>query len=176
MIVTTYELGDLANGGFKKSKLAEESLLKLVAGKKRTTYSVDLTEGKNTDWDGMLGNEPVEIKYSAKMFSGENRFGNFFETHYKSGKPSALLLTKATKYITVSPGWSNKYASVTGKVRMWNVSELVNAIDNPYPIVEFDYGEKGFYVPNKSNAVKHEWVGDVAFDPEKCSYDISKWI
>lgn len=176
MIVTTYELGDLANGGFQKSKEAEEALLALIAKKLRTTYSVDLSEGKNTDWDGMLGNDHVEIKYSAKTFKGEKRLSNFFETHYRSGKPSALLLTKAEKYITVSPGWSNKYQMLMGKVRIWKVSDLLKVMGNPYPLEEFDYGEKGFFIPNKSPLIQHQWVGDVFFDQAACSYDISKWM
>lgn len=176
MIVVTYELGDLQNGGFKKSKEAEEALLSLIARKRRTTYSVDINEGKNTDWDGMLGADHVEIKYSAKTYKDERRLSNFFETHYKSGAPSALLLTKADKYITVSPGWSNKYKMLTGKVRIWNVKDLLFKAMAHYPIVEGDYGESGFYVPNKSEVVTHDWVGDVFFDQAKCSYDISKFI
>lgn len=176
MIVVTYELGDLENGGFKKSKEAEEALLSLISKKRRTTFSVDINEGKNTDWDGMLGSDHVEIKFSAKAYKGEHRLSNFFETHYKSGKPSALLLTKAEKYITVSPGWSNKYQMLTGKVRMWNVRDLLFKGMAHYPIVEGDYGERGFFIPNKSELVTHDWVGDVFFDQAKCSYDISKFI
>lgn len=176
MIVTTYALGDIANGGFAKSKLAEEALLSLIAHKRKTTYSVDLTEGKNTDWDGMLGKHHVEIKFSAKTFKGDKRLSNFFETHYKSGQPSALLLTKAEKYITVSPGWSNRYQMLMGKIRIWNVSDLRSSIDNPFHLEEFDYGEKGFFIPNKSEIVKHDWVGDVFFDQAKFSYDLSKWM
>lgn len=175
MIVVTYELGDLANGGFQKSKQAEHALLNLISRKRRTTFSVDVTEGKNTDWDGMLGNDHVEIKFSAKVFKGEKRLSNFFETHYKNGKPSALLLTKAEKYITVSPGWSNKYSMLMGKVRIWNVSDLLKAM-NEFPIETFDYGEKGFFIPNKSESIKHDWVGDVFFDQAKSSYDLSKWM
>jgi hypothetical protein len=104
VIVTTYKLGDIANGGFELSKQAESALLQMIARKKKTSFFVDLTEGKNTDWDGSLGEDNVEIKFSAKTFKGEKRLSNFFETHYKNGKPSALLLTKAKKYITVSPG------------------------------------------------------------------------
>lgn len=176
MIVTTYELGDIANGGFELSKKAECELLRAIALKKKTTFSVDLKEGKNTDWDGKLGNDNVEIKFSAKTFKGEKRLSNFFETHYKSGKPSALLLTKADKYITVSPGWSNKYGMLTGKVRIWNVKDLIRLIDNPYPLETFDYGEKGFFIPNKSELIQHEWVGDVFYDQARCSFDISKWM
>ncbi len=175
MLVVTHELGDIANGGFAKSKKAEEALLRLISIKKRIGYSVDLTEGKNTDWDGMLGNHYVEIKFSAKVFKGEKRLSNFFETHYRNGNPSALLLTKADKYITVTPGWSNKYQMLTGKVRMWDVPSLRAAV-SLFPIEENDYGEKGFYIPNKCEAVKHEWVGDVFFDQAKYSFDISKWI
>lgn len=175
MIVVTYELGDLANGGFQKSKMAEEALLKLVAGKRRTSYTVDLSEGKNTDWDGTLGEEYVEIKFSAKEYKGEQRLSNFFETHYKSGDPSALLLTKADKYITVSPGWSNKYQMLMGKVRSWSVPDLLSVMTK-YPLVEDDFGAKGFFVPNKSSLINHEWIGDVFFDQAKCSYDLSKWM
>jgi hypothetical protein len=176
MIVVTYELGDLANGGFQKSKQAEHALLNLISRKRRTTFSVDLGEGKNTDWDGMLGSDHVEIKFSAKVFKDDNRLANFFETHYKSGAPSALLLTKAEKYITVSPGWSNKYQMLTGKVRMWNVRDLLFKGMAHYPIVEGDYGERGFFIPNKSALVSHDWIGDVFFDQAKCSYDLSKWM
>lgn len=175
MIVVTHELGDIANGGFKKSKEAEQALLSLIARKKRTTYQVDVNEGKNTDWDGMLGNHHVEIKFSAKTYKGDNRLSNFFETHYKSGEPSALLLTKADKYITVSPGWSNKYQMLTGKVRMWDVPGLLKVMEH-FPIVEGDYGESGFFVPNKSPLIAHEWIGDVFFDQAKYSYDLTKWI
>ena len=176
MIVTTYKLGDIANGGFELSKQAESALLQMIARKKKTSFFVDLTEGKNTDWDGSLGEDNVEIKFSAKTFKGEKRLSNFFETHYKNGKPSALLLTKAKKYITVSPGWSNKYGMLTGKVRIWNVKDLINLIDNPYPLETFDYGEKGFFIPNKSDLIKHEWVGDVFYDQAGSSFDLSKWM
>lgn len=175
MLVVTYELADLEAGGFAKSKLAEEALLSMIAKRKRVPYSVDLTEGKNTDWDGTLGSDYVEIKFSAKTFKGDKRLSNFFETHYKSGAPSALLLTKATKYITVSPGWSNKYGMLTGKVRIWNVRDLIAAMDQ-FPLETFDYGEKGFFIPNKSEVVKHEWVGDVFFDQARSTYDLSKWM
>lgn len=175
MLVVTYELGDLANGGFQKSKQAESALLKLVSHKKRIGFSVDVTEGKNTDWDGTLGNDHVEIKFSAKVFKGDKRFSNFFETHYKNGKPSALLLTKADKYITVSPGWSNRKQMITGKVRIWEVSDLLKAMEH-FPLEEFDYGEKGFYIPNKTDIIQHEWVGDVFFDQANCTYDLSKWF
>lgn len=175
MIVVTYELGDLENQGFKKSKLAEEALLSLISRKRRTSFSVDVIEGKNTDWDGMLGSDHVEIKFSAKTYKGDHRLSNFFETHYKSGAPSALLLSKASKYITVSPGWSSKYRMLTGKVRIWNVKDLLRGMAH-YPIVEGDYGEKGFFIPNKSDVITHDWVGDVFFDQAKRSYDISKFI
>lgn len=176
MIVTTYKLGDIDNGGFQLSKQAERALLELIARKKKKTFSVDLSEGKNTDRDGTLGDDDVEIKFSAKTFKGENRLANFFETHYKNDTPSALLLTKATKYITVSPGWSGKYAMLMGKVRIWNVSELIGLINNPYVVETFDHGEKGFFVPNKSELIKHEWVGDVFYDQAGCSFDLSKWM
>ena len=176
MIVTTYKLGDIANGGFELSKQAESALLQSIARKRSTSFSVDRRKGKNTDWDGSLGEDNVEIKFSAKTFKGEKRLSNFFETHYKNGKPSALLLTKAKKYITVSPGWSNKYGMLTGKVRIWNVKDLINLIDNPYPLETFDYGEKGFFIPNKSDLIKHEWVGDVFYDQAGCSFDLSKWM
>lgn len=175
MLVVTHELADLENGGFQKSKLAEQTLLSLIARKKRIDYFVDIGEGKNTDWDGTLGKHHVEIKFSAKTFKGEKRLSNFFETHYKSGKPSALLLTKADKYITVSPGWSNKYQMLTGKVRMWDVPDLLNAM-TIFPIEEGDYGERGFFVPNKTSVVAHEWIGDLFFDQAACSYDLSKWM
>lgn len=176
MKVVTYQLADIANGGFDLSKKAEDALLSLVSKKKRTSYSVDLTEGKNTDWDGMLGKDYVEIKFSAKTFKGPKRLSNFFEVSYKSGKPSALLLTKATKYITVSPGWSNKYMMLTGKVRIWDVEDLLTLMNNPYPVEEFDYGESGFFVPNKSDLITHEWVGDVFYDQAGCSFDLSRWM
>lgn len=175
MIVCTYELAKMDEGGFDKSKLAEDAILKLIASKKRCSYEVDLTEGKNTDWDGKLGDEYVEVKFSAKTFKGDNRLGNFFETHYKSGKPSALLLTKATKYITITPGWSNKYQMLTGKVRMWKVSDLI-AASNVFEKVIFDYDEYGFFIPNKCDSFKHEWIGDIFFDQKNMSYDTSKWI
>lgn len=175
MIVTTYELGDIANGGFELSKQAEEALLSLIAKKKKVTFKVDLTEGKNTDQDGWLNDEPVEIKFSSKTFKGPKRLSNFFETHYKNGDKSALLLTKAVKYITVTPGWSNQYGMLTGKVRIWKVSDLIEASKTRLTET-FDYGEKGFFIPNKDPSVLHEWVGDVFFDQANCSYDISKWI
>jgi hypothetical protein len=175
MLVVTHELGDIANGGFAKSKQAEEALLKLIASRKKTSYSVDITEGKNTDWDGVLGKDHVEVKFSAKVYKGDKRLSNFFETHYKNGKPSALLLTKADKYITVTPGWSNKYQMLTGKVRVWDVPALRAAVAK-FAIEEGDFGEKGFFVPNKSDVVPHEWVGDVFFDQAKYCFDISKWI
>jgi uncharacterized protein (DUF433 family) len=175
MIVCTHELANLAEGGFQKSKLAEEAILKLIAKRKRCSYEVDLTEGKNTDWDGKLGDDYVEVKFSAKTFKGEQRLSNFFETHYKSGSPSALLLTKASKYITITPGWSNKHAMLTGKVRIWNVADLIRA-SNVFEKVVFDYGELGFFIPNKCDLFPHDWVGDVFFDQAKVSYDISKWI
>ena len=175
MIVVTHELGNLAQGGFAKSKLAEEALLKLISKKRGVSYSVDLTEGKNTDWDGTLGRSHVEVKFSAKVYKGDNRLSNYFETNYKSGAPSALLLSKADKYITVTPGWSNKYSMLTGKVRMWNRADLLNVM-HQFPIVKDDYGASGFYIPNKSSIITHDWVGDVFFDQQQYSYDLSKWI
>lgn len=176
MIVCTPELGDLKNGGFSKSKEAEEAALKLIAKRRGVSYSVDITEGKNTKWDGMLDGDPVEIKFSCKTFDGTpHRLGNAFETHYKSGDPSALLLTEAKYYITITPGWNAKHQMLTGKIRMWEVAELLRA-QKIYPTVELAYGEYGFYVPNKSTDVKHTWLGDVLFDRANYSYDLSKWI
>lgn len=176
MKVCTYELAALDEGGFQKSKQAEKGVLSLIGRTRKKQYWVDESPGKNTDWDGKLGEDYVEIKFSAKTFSNTPYYlGNFFETHYKSGEPSALLLTKATKYITITPGWSNKYNSLTGKVRMWEVSDLLHASET-FPIVEYDYGEYGFYIPNKCDNVKHVWLGDVEFDQQKCIYDVSKWI
>jgi hypothetical protein len=65
---------------------------------------------------------------------------------------------------------------LTGKVRIWNVKDLINLIDNPYPLETFDYGEKGFFIPNKSDLIKHEWVGDVFYDQAGSSFDLSKWM
>lgn len=176
--VITHKLGNINDSGFELSKMAEGCALELIS---KTyphifpTFKVDLSEGKNTDWDGILGEHLVEIKYSAKSFNNtENRFGNFFETHYKDGSPSALLLSKADYYITISPGWHTQLNAIVGKVRMWKVKDLIEG-SKRYPRVEFDYGEYGFYV-NKKQVVNHEWLGDVTFDEKKCEYNMTKFI
>ena len=176
--VITHRLGNINDNGFELSKMAEGCALELISKTYPQffpTFKVDLSEGKNTDWDGILGEWLVEIKYSAKSFNNtENRFGNFFETHYKDGSPSALLLSKADYYITISPGWHTQLNSIVGKVRMWNVKDLIEGSER-YPRVEFDYGEYGFYV-NKKNHVPHEWLGDVSFDEKKCEYNMTNFI
>ena len=79
--VITHRLGNIDDDGFELSKLAEGCVLELISKTYPEifpTFIVDLSEGKNTDWDGILGEHLVEIKYSAKSFNNtENRFGNF---------------------------------------------------------------------------------------------------
>ena len=168
----TYELGDIENGGFELSKLVEQEILNIVGERLNKTARVDLSEGKNTDNDGWLGDKRAEVKVSAKIFKDNNKYSNFFETHYKSGQPSGLLLTKSELYVTLSPGWNNKQKMITGKIRVWNVRDLLAVMGRVYPIVPFDYGEYGFYVPNKSEQVKHTWIGDVLFNPFEKEYDL----
>lgn len=175
MIFSTYQLGDIDNGGFELSKKAEEALLKLVAGKLDVLYEVDTSKGKNPRYDGWLGGKKVEIKFSAKMFGDELRFANFFETHYKCGKPSALLLTQSLYYLTCTPGWSSNNKKVVGKIRLWKVEDLLKGLIK-YPIVKFDYGEYGFYVPNKSDFVPHRWLGDVDCNIDNQEYNLEKFI
>lgn len=172
----TYELGDIANGGFKLSKKVEEKLLELVGEKLNQPVKVDVTEGKNVEQDGWIGESKAEVKVSAKIFKGEYKYGNFFETHYKSGKPSALLLTRSDLYVTLSPGWNSKEKAMTGKIRVWNVKDLLGVMGRVYPIVKFDYEEYGFYVPNKSEHITHVWIGDVKFDLASKEYDLGKII
>lgn len=172
----TYELADIKNGGFELSKKVEARVLEIVGSKLNKDTRVDLTEGKNTANDGWIGEDRAEIKISAKTYSGPLKYSNFFETHYKSGKPSALLLTKSKLYVTLSPGWNSTYQQVTGKIRMWNVSDLLSVMGRVYPIVTYDYGEFGFYIPNKSDQIKHTWIGDVKFDFELKQYDLGAML
>lgn len=168
----TYELGDIANGGFELSKQVEERLLTLVGEKLNQPVRVDLTEGKNVEQDGWIGTSKAEVKVSAKTFDGEYKYGNFFETHYKNGKPSALLLTRSDLYVTLSPGWNSKHNMMTGKIRVWETKNLLSVLGRVYPIVKFDYDEYGFYVPNKSTAAPHKWIGDVKFNYKEKEYDL----
>lgn len=172
MIFKTYQLGDIANGGFELSKQVEQEILAIVGEKLKKPTRVDVTEGKNVDQDGWVGDLRAEVKVSAKLFKGDMKYGNFFETHYKNGQPSALLLTKSDIYITLSPGWSNKAGMITGKIRVWKVKDLLAVMGRVYPIVKYDYDEYGFYVPNKSEAINHTWIGDVLFNPFEKEYNL----
>jgi hypothetical protein len=168
----TYELGDIANGGFELSKQVEQEILTIVGDKLGKPARVDVTEGKNVDQDGWIGDLRAEVKVSAKVFKDDLKYSNFFETHYKNGQPSALLLTKSDIYVTLSPGWNNKAGMMTGKIRVWKVKDLLGVMGRVFPIVRFDYDEYGFYVPNKSEAIKHTWIGDVLFNPFEKEYNL----
>lgn len=172
MKFSTYQLGDIANGGFELSKQVEEELLKIVGAKLGKPTRVDVTEGKNVENDGWIGDRRAEVKVSAKIFKDDLRYSNFFETHYKNGQPSALLLTKSDYYVTLSPGWSNKQRMITGKIRLWKVKDLLSVMGRVYPIVKFDYDEYGFYVPNKSEVITHTWIGDVFLDLKNKEYNL----
>lgn len=168
----TFDLGDIKNGGFELSKLVENNLLTIVGEKIGKPVRVDVTEGKNVEHDGWIGDRKAEVKVSAKIYKGELRYSNFFETHYKSGQPSALLLTRSDYYVTLTPGWNSKQNTITGKIRLWKTKDLLSVMGRVYPIVQYDYGDYGFYVPNKSNTITHTWIGDVWFDPENKEYDL----
>jgi hypothetical protein len=172
VIFKTYDLGDIKNGGFELSKQVEEEILKIVGKRMGKPTRVDLTEGKNVENDGWIGDKRAEVKVSAKVFKGDLKYGNFFETHYKNGQPSALLLTESELYVTLSPGWSSKQQMMTGKIRVWEVKDLLSVMGRVYPIVKFDYDEYGFYIPNKSEDIKHLWVGDVLFNPFEKEYNL----
>ena len=168
----TWQLGDIENGGFELSKQVEAKLLEIVGAKLGKPTWVDNTPGKTVANDGWIGDQKAEVKVSAKIYKDERRYSNFFETLYKSGKPSALLLTESELYVTLSPGWNNKQQMMTGKIRVWKVSDLLSVMGRVFPIVTYDYGDYGFYIPNKCDDIKHVWVGDVLFNPHEQEYNL----
>lgn len=173
MLINVRELNKIKCDGFLKSHIAEKALLLLISN----SYGYQVTSSDelecDSSGDGFINNHQVEIKFSCAG-SGANGYHIFIETNDKHGRPSGLSDTKSKFYITVTTGWSTKLGPI-GKVRLWHVSDLKRM----YQFAEkFTYpnGGSGFFIKPKLFDNEQIWLGDVSYDKENQTFDISKFI
>lgn len=107
------------------SNEAEEFLGKLIGNKFGLGYC-NPTKGYNPEYDFMLGNKKIEVKFTSNCYPT-------IEFARADLRPSGLLLSQADYYLTISPGGSK--GKFVGKIRLYKrvdlLEKFIQTINSP---------------------------------------------
>jgi len=167
LLVNTKKLNEWTDDGFTLNEKAERQLAELVFGDK-----VDhISEGNTKEYDVQLKDgTKIEIKFT-------NNPKIFIETNYYDGTPSGLLTTESDYYLIAHTGfWKSKI----GKIKLIPTETLIDLYNTNkckpksyYPRNDSP-GSSGFIL-EKELGQNDGWLGNVRFDEESDSFDISQW-
>lgn len=145
---------------FEYSKQAEFALATLLKMKQ-----AQLSEGYFPEYDIRWRDYTFEVKYQ-----NTTRLNVEFRQQ-KSGNPSGIVTSTANYWLVVSKG-KTMDGAVVGKVRQYDTKTLRSTA-----MCEIDSGVgDARYLQLDPKKINHTWLGDVVWDDDTKSWDMSRWI